>query len=239
MDLSTYPQLTNPQCPWSTLRTWGGLPNVKWCEETLCGWISEPANTWSNVPFLVTAAVLWWFTRKETSRTERFWPVAAFLVGVSSLVYHASVTFVLQVFDFFGMYCFFALVVLLNLVRLGVVAKQRLFAVLWASVASLTVLTVVIAKLSLPVQGIIVVLLVGTVVTEAGAFMKQRGQLRWFGSALAFIAVAAVFSGSDVSRRWCDPSDHLLQGHAIWHVFNAVGIGLAYLHYRQFRALFP
>lgn len=239
MDVSGYPQLTNPECPWAPVREWGGLPNVKWCEETLCSWISEPANTWSNLAFLVTAAVIFVGTRKETSRTERFWPVAAFWVGVTSLVYHASVTFVLQVFDFFGMYFFFSLVLLLNCVRLGWLEKERLFKVLWASIIGLTVFTVVVAKVGLPVQGIVGVMLLGALVTETLATRRHGTQVRWFLGALAFIAVAAVFSGSDVSRRWCDPSDHVFQGHAIWHVLNAVGIGLAWVHYRQFKATFP
>ncbi|MBS1150037.1 MAG: hypothetical protein H6Q89_1735, partial [Myxococcaceae bacterium] len=40
-----YPNLLNPECPWVPLRQWGGLPNVKWCEETLCQWVAEPTNT--------------------------------------------------------------------------------------------------------------------------------------------------------------------------------------------------
>lgn len=239
MDISGYPELTNPSCPWTPLREWGGLPNVKWCEETLCSWIAEPANTWSNLAFLVTAAVLFAVTRKETSRTERFWPVATFWVGTSSLVYHASVTFVLQVFDFFGMYFFFGLVLALNFIRLGVLTKERLFKVLWTSIIGLTVFTVVVAKLNLPVQGIVFVLLLGGVATEIAATVKHKTQIRWFLGALLVIVVAAAFSGSDVSRRWCDPSSHVFQGHAIWHVLNAIGIGLAYVHYRQFKAQFP
>lgn len=239
MDLTGYPELTNPACPWTPLREWGGLPNVKWCEETLCSWVAEPANTWSNVAFLVTALVLFVVTRKETNRTERFWPTATFWVGVSSLVYHASVTFVLQVFDFFGMYFFFGLVLLLNLVRLEVLAKERLFKALWTSIIGLTVFTVVVAKVGLPVQGIVFVMLLAGVATEVLATMKRKTQVRWFLAALVTIVVAAGFSGSDVSRRWCDPHDHVFQGHAIWHVLNAVGIGLAFVHYRQFKALFP
>ncbi len=72
-----YPNITNPECVWTPLREWGGLPNVKWCEETLCGVIAEPANTWSNLAYLVVAAWLWWFTRKDESRTLRFWATVA------------------------------------------------------------------------------------------------------------------------------------------------------------------
>jgi hypothetical protein len=238
MDLSGYPDVLNPACPWTPLREWGGLPNVKWCEQTLCSWVSEPANTWSNLGYLVTAAVLFLATRSSANRTERFWPTAAFWVGLTSLVYHSSVTFVLQVFDFFGMYFFFALVLLLNLVRLGVLQKERLFVALWASIVGLTVFTVVVAKLSLPVQGIIGVLLLAALVTEGVATARHRSKLGWFLVCLAFITVAGAFSASDVSRRWCDPSNHVFQGHAIWHVLGAIAIYAAFRHYKQFTTQF-
>lgn len=235
-----YPNLLKPDCPWTPLREWGGLPNVKWCEETLCAWISEPANTWSNVAFLVAAAALWVMVRRDPERTQRFWATATFWVGTTSLVYHASVAFVTQVLDFWGMYFFFGLVLLLNLVRLGALKSASLFRVLWALILGLTALTVVIAKLGLPVQGIVGVLLLGTLVTEALATRRARGPVahRFLLGALAFIFVAGVFSASDASRAFCTPSNHVIQGHAIWHVLNAVGIVLAHLHYRQFRAQF-
>ncbi|NUQ79700.1 MAG: hypothetical protein HUU21_39845, partial [Polyangiaceae bacterium] len=108
---------------------------------------------------------------------------------------------------------FFGLVLLLNLVRLGKLTKERLFPVLWTSIVALTVFTVVVAKLGLPVQGIIFVMLLAGVATEVLATVKHKTQVRWFLFALATITVAAVFSGSDVSRRWCDPTDHVFQGH--------------------------
>jgi hypothetical protein len=228
----------NPECPWGPLRAAGGLPNVKWCEETLCGWISEPANTWSNLAFVVAGVFLWWVARGERSRTLRFFGPAAVLVGVSSFVYHMSITFVLQVFDFFGMYSYFVMLILLNLVRLGSVGAASFFRALWPTVGALTVLTVVLAKGHLPIQGIVAVLLVVAVVTEVVATRKQRTPYGYFLLALGTIAVAAAFSASDVSRRWCDPHSHLLQGHAIWHVLNSVGIGFSYFHYRHVRALF-
>lgn len=235
--------LLDPSCPWGDLRSWGGLPNVKWCEETLCSWVAEPANTWSNVAFLIAAALLWQATRKDPERTLRFWAPATFWVGITSLIYHASVAFVTQVFDFWGMYFFFGLVLLLNLIRLGMVPGNRLFVLLWSSIFGLTALTVVVAKAGYPVQGIVAVLLGATLVTEvmATAKAKREGgsvQHLWLAVGLAFIVVAGGFSASDVSRRWCDPSSHWIQGHAIWHVLDAMGIVSAHVFYRQFRRLY-
>jgi len=233
-----YPQVANPVCPWAPVREWGGLPNVKWCEETLCAWVAEPANTWSNLAFLAAAGALYALARTEQSRSLRFFAPAAAVVGISSGAYHASVTFVLQVFDFFGMYCFIGLMLLLNAVRTGWVPRERFFAWFWGGVTALTVLTVVVAKLSLPVQGIVLALVLGIVGTEVVA--TRRAEVRpahgWFVAALAGLAVSMGFSAADGSGRFCDPADHLVQGHAIWHLLNGVVMVLAYLYYRQFRA---
>ena len=237
---SQYPAAMAPECPWTPLREATGLPNVKWCEETLCSLISEPANTWSNLAFLVAAAALFWLTRKDSERTLRFWGPATFWVGITSLVYHASLAFLTQVFDFFGMYFFFGLVLLLNLVRMGSLKKESLFRVLYTLIVVLTGVTVLVAKVGLPVQGIIGVMLVGALATEVIASKRSTTPVihRFLGLGLLSIGVAAIFSGSDVSGAWCTPGNHVIQGHAIWHVLNAVGIVFAHFHYRQFRAAF-
>jgi len=233
-----YPQVTNATCPWAPVREWGGLPNVKWCEETLCAWVAEPANTWSNLAFIAAAGVLYVLARREQSRSLRFFAPAAAIVGISSGVYHASITFVLQVFDFFGMYCFIGLMLLLNAVRVGWVSRERFFPWFWGGVTALTVLTVAVAKLSLPVQGIVVALILGIVATEVVATRRavERPVHGWFGVSLAGLAISMAFSAADGSGRWCEPGNHVVQGHAIWHVLNGVVMVLTYLYYRQFRA---
>jgi hypothetical protein len=236
-DIAQYPALLDPKCPWVELRQQTGLPNVKWCEQTLCSWVAEPANTWSNLGFIVVAVLLWLKVRKDGQRMLRFWAPAAFWVGATSFVYHASITFLTQVLDFFGMYIFFGLVVLLNLLRMSVISAARFFPFLWASIFGLTGLTVLVAKLSLPVQGIIGVLLLVALVTEVLA--TRRAQVKpkhlFLVAALVALGTGAAFSASDASGAWCDPSRHVIQGHAIWHLLTAVGIGFAHFHYRQFQ----
>ena len=239
-DFADYPNLLRPECPWVPLREATGLPNVKWCEETLCSWVAEPANTWSNLAFIVGAAFLYWVVRKDAQRMLRFWAPAAFWVGMTSLVYHASLSFLTQVFDFWGMYIFFGLVVLLNLVRLGSVSTGRFFRVLWVVILALTALTVLVAKAGLPVQGIIGVLLVAALATEVVATRRSATPVahRFLFGALAALGIGAVFSAADGSGAWCTPANHVVQGHAIWHLLTATGVVLAHFHFRQFRALF-
>ena len=235
-----YPNITNPECVWTPLRDFGGLPNVKWCEETLCGVIAEPANTWSNLAYIIVAAWLWWFTRKDESRTLRFWAPVAFWVGLTSFVYHMTVSFLTQVFDFWGMYFFFGLVLLLNLIRMGKLGADKLFKTLYLSIGGLTVFTVIIAKLHLPVQGIVAVMLVLILFTEFLASRSSKSPVgyRFLALSLVAVAIAFAFSASDATGARCDPKDHVFQGHAIWHVFGSISMAFAHLHYRQFKALF-
>lgn len=229
--------LLQPGCPWVGLREWSGLPNVKWCEETLCAWAAEPANTWSNLGYVLAAAALvWWARQAESKALRQLFPVGGFAAGLSSLAYHASISFATQVLDFFGMYVYFLLLVGLNVVRLERMTVSQLLRWFWPSVVGFTALTVVVAKAGLPVQGIVMALLAAVLGTEALASRGQAVSHRWWWAALVLIAAAAAFSFADVSRLWCDPTNHVVQGHALWHVLGACALFASYFHYRQFDA---
>lgn len=226
-----------PGCPWyglSELR----LPNVDWCEAQRCATVVAPANTWSNLAYLLVALLLWWLARRSTAPQLRFFAPAAAIVGIASLIYHASYTFVLQVLDFLGMYVFCYLLITLNLRRLGVLRPDDWRRRFWQLVFGTTLLTVAVDFLEVPIQGLVFLLIVAIVATEL--WLRRRGPTRsphWFALALALLSAGAAFSILDVTRRWCDPTHPILQGHAFWHVLSALSLVAAYLYYRQFEEL--
>src|SRR4051812_39077167 len=55
-------------CPWSELSHLAP-PNLKWCEAQVCGWIVEPANTWSNLAYGLLGAALLVARRDRLART--------------------------------------------------------------------------------------------------------------------------------------------------------------------------
>lgn len=219
-------------CPWEPFSSlW--LPNVRWCEAQLCSVVVEPANTWSNLAYVFAGLALLWLGARRGDRTLRIFGAAEIVVGVSSLVYHMSFSGILQVLDFFGMYVFTNLLLGLNLVRLGVLSRRRFWPVYAASVIALTALTVALRFTPFPIQGIVFLLIVGIVATE----LRQRPLVpidrRLFWAALATLTVAAGFSAADVTGVFCDPDDHLVQGHAIWHVLGAISLVFSAFFYRQ------
>jgi hypothetical protein len=220
-------------CPWHALGEYGP-PNIKWCEERLCAWVNEPANAWSNLAFVAVALVIAGSARGlRSSLLRRFAPATA-AVGVCSFVFHASNTYLTQVLDFFGMYLFCGLLIGVNAARLGWLApRSRAVAVVGGALA-LTAVTAVIVRFEAPIQVIVLGLVVAIVVGEALCQWRRPGRLRVFYVALGLLAAALTCSILDATRRWCDPADHLWQGHALWHVFSALSLLAAFVHYRQF-----
>ena len=72
-----------PQCPWYELSEIA-KPNVKWCEATVCGWITEPANTWSNLAFIGMGIAIWIIASNKTKRPQTLRAVRVF-VGYAPL----------------------------------------------------------------------------------------------------------------------------------------------------------
>ena len=221
-----------PGCPWEPLSSFW-LPNIRWCEAQLCSVVVEPANTWSNLAYVFAGLALLWLGARRGERTLRVFGAAEIVVGVCSFVYHMSFTGVLQVLDFFGMYVFTNLLIALNLVRLGLLSRPRFWSVYGTSVVATTALTVALRFTAFPIQGIVFVLILVIVATEYLQRAPVRADRRLFLAALAAISVAAGFSAADVTGVFCDPDDHFVQGHAIWHVFGAISLAFAAFFYQQ------
>jgi hypothetical protein len=234
------PSAAGPECPWYALSELGP-PNIKWCEQRLCAWVNEPANAWSNLAFVIAALVIasWSRSGLESSALRRFAPAVA-LVGVGSFVFHASNTYVTQLFDFLGMYLFCGMLLGINAARLGWLAPRRVSAAVFAGALGLTAFTAVIVRWQAPIQLIVLGLIAGILVSESLCHRRAqpRPQLRWFAAAVALLGAALVCSVLDATRRWCVPEDHVFQGHAAWHVLSAASLLASFVHYRQFdRAL--
>ncbi len=216
----------SPGCPWSGFTP----PNVDWCEREVCGWIVNPADTWSNLAYLLGALAMWRLVRRTGRGELAHFAPASLAVGAFSFAYHASYTWLLQFFDFVGMFVFCFLVVARNAMRLGWIAPARERA-LWlggAIVASACVPPLFYA--GAPIQATVFVVIVLSVAQELTLWRRtphaQRASYASYWAALAALGAAAAFSLADVTRAWCDPDALWLQGHALWHVLSASALVL-------------
>jgi hypothetical protein len=225
-----------PSCPWYDITQRTGAPNIKWCEETLCQWISEPANTWSNLGYLIVGLfIVIIASKKNHNRSmKQFGPIIIFM-GAMSFFYHLSNFYGSQILDFVGMFFFVGWAIGMNLIRLGKLKDKNL---IWFNLVlgGMLVLAMhVMYLMGIKYQVLIILTALIIIATEMMARKLIKVHYGWFGVTLLTLIIAFGFSISDGQRIWCHPSEHgwLSQGHAVWHWVAAIGMLTIYLHYAQ------
>ncbi|MBT3981145.1 MAG: hypothetical protein HOE90_07310 [Bacteriovoracaceae bacterium] len=225
-------------CPWYDLQQRFGPPNVKWCEETLCQYITEPANTWSNLGYMLLSFIIIYLIRKnKVEGYLKLYAPIVFIMGLFSFIYHFSLNYLTQYLDFFGMYFFIGIAIVGSLSW----NKQKSVAQ-----ASLIILAVVVVNSLLfalfPFIGIPIQTIIGLNVLFAVAIelrnkfvLKINLQYKNLVISLCLFSVAHIFQVLDLKRILCDPTNHFFQGHAMWHLIGGVGSLFVFLHYSQKR----
>lgn len=228
-----------------------GVAATEYCEALRSRLIRQPANSWSNLGFIAVGWVIAFQAIRrvpgETSGTfERgvFYPVffsfLAVSLGIGSFAYHASTTRFGWILDSGSMYLlsvFMLVYAVTRLWRLRPAVFLLLYAAgLWFSFASNS------SPLMFPgdidagsaVFGLFLVL---AVALECFIMRSARRTLngKWVVAfALTFVLSVFIWSRSRTGGAWCDPSS-LLQGHAIWHLLDALCIYFIYRYYRSER----
>ncbi len=226
----------HPGCFWYSAAEWSGPPNVKWCEQTLCQVVSEPANAWSNLGYILVALGLtyWSFFRGKSRELKLYGPILL-LLGLCSFFYHLSNFYFSQIFDFVGMFLFCGWVIGMNAVRLTWLRRERLLAFVVSLTLGLVVVMQGMRMLGWKYQSIILFATVFIHITEFLARNMKRVKYLYFALSSGLLGVAFAFSISDVTRRFCDPHAHgwFSQGHALWHWVGALAMLTIYAHYAQ------
>ena len=204
---------------------------MHFCEALTAGPLAQPANAVSSLAFCAVGVYLW-RVMKERNALLLF-PISAFLVGITSFLYHASWTFFFQVFDVGSMFMLSCLLISFNAARLRLVEPKRL-AVLYVGLLALSIAAMV------TIRGKSGEYLFGAEVAVVAALevaLARRGggtDYKPFLQALGIFLLAYGIWLTDVHELVCAPDNHVLQGHAVWHMLNAFCFYYLYLFYRQF-----
>ena len=230
--------LFQPGCPWFEYHL-NFPPNIEWCEEKLCSFIVTPFNAWTNMAYVLVGIYVWLKMRKSKSEAFRFFGPATVIVGLTSFLWHSSLNFYTQIFDFFGMYTFCVLLIMFNKARLhSWPTPPRAFHRFWIWVTGLTVLTASSLMLNphFPIQVFVLLLILAILRTELMERLEKGEHRRWFWASFFTLLSAAVFSALDASRIVCYADNHWFQGHGVWHLLSALSLYFSYKHQAQFEA---
>jgi hypothetical protein len=158
--------------------------------------------------------------------------ITMLFIGVSSFLYHATLSFFGQFLDIFSMYTFGLLLLFGALYRAG---RLR-----WGyALAGFIAASVVFGLLQLTFPDarriLFTALLVPGIILELTPFItghSPRSRRVWaIYAGLAVMVVAYGIWLLDQLPAFCEPGS-LLQGHAIWHTLGAIAAFLVFIHYR-------
>jgi hypothetical protein len=207
---------------WHFLGKWGWA-NVDWCEATVMGLVTEPANTWSNIAYVIMGVYFLNFN-PSGHVLLKLYPWAVIFLGLLSGFYHATNAWITQWGDFIGMYLVASIPLLINLEKLGVKNAGKLSSYFALNLV-LAIITYIGNSFKFPIQLMILFFFVGIILIEIKLRQKSPiGHYQDFAKTFIFFGIAGSFSALDVSRILCDPDNHFLQGHAIWHLFSSIGL---------------
>lgn len=212
-----------PSCPWSSFAP----ATSRFCEDALCGWIREPANTWSNVGFIVAAAAMLRLGPSATSLVRRFAFVCIFM-GVGSAIFHATGSHAGGLLDDAGMQAVAALMLAANARRLFPCADaqravRRDALSFWSAAIAGTLLATAFEEHA---RSLFAVEVTAAGIMEIVIVSRTRLQPahRWLAlSWVSFIAALALWF-VDLHRIGCKPSAHVWNGHAGWHLLMAASL---------------
>ncbi|MBY0515849.1 MAG: ceramidase [Bacteriovoracaceae bacterium] len=224
-----------PSCPWYEAQQSYGPANVNWCEPTRCSWINEPANTWSNVPYMLVGYLIYKKLSKGADKIMRDLGLTIFVMGFFSFIYHATNNFMTQFFDFVGMYLMTSIVLAIQTQRIRGKDTKKYHSFFWAYMFLNTCIFWLFHINNIAIQETVILQGVAIFVAEFWGRIKskEKASLKYFFLTLLFLAIAQTCSVLDLKRIYCEPDNIWLHGHAVWHMIGAIAMWMLALHVKS------
>lgn len=216
--------------------------------------IRQPSNTWSNLGFFVVGLFtltlgihdLKYSERKQSDNFLVRYPVFSIMFGLSSLYlfvgsffYHASLTEFFQKLDQTGMCSVAIMVIVFNLYKIFPLVRVRgqyksshaLMIAIGVGINYFIYATLYKININLLFPLLIVVVFL-TSCYYLLFVSKEHYFTNYMWAAFAVLMVSAGIWILDRTSVVCSPQS-VFQGHALWHLLNAVSILFIYLYYRS------
>ncbi len=224
---------------WQGWRAASCVPEHCFCEAIRPGVVAQPVNAYSNLAYVLVGLLVigaaWRAhgAKANLMRQHKAYPmlcgIAVVSIGLGSLFYHASLTFVGQWFDLAGMYLFATFIMLYNLSRLRPMSGKVFVLVYVAANLVLGIAQITQPGLRRQMFAGLIALTIALEVL-ALALKKPAIKIVYFVAALGAFGAAYGIWILDETRQLCAPMSWL-QGHAAWHVLSAIAAWLLYLYY--------
>jgi len=206
-------------CPWSDFAP----ATIAFCEARRCAWVVEPSNAWSNLAYVICGRVVLARSRRRTPLV--LIGVAAILIGLGSFSFHGTGTRIGELLDVSAMYLLSALAIVFTMRRIWSLSSAA-FITSYLGIVGLSVALMI----GLHSNGIATFTAqIGIAVCAELYLYVSRPQARCASYRhqhlmIASFALAFAIWNADKLNLLCDPDNHLVTGHAIWHLLTAVAV---------------
>ncbi|MDZ4845742.1 MAG: ceramidase domain-containing protein [Chitinophagales bacterium] len=216
----------------------GGIGDV-FCEASRPGYIKQPANTFSNIGFIVAGLIIAWqlssgrFSQNKNSFTRTifygaFFSCLAVLLGPGSMALHATTAKIGGFFDMLSMYLIASFVLAYSMQRsflwkplqFTLVFLSTLAICLWANFQEYEIIFSFFGNTAFAF------FITLTIVFEGLNMYTRKMKLNkvWgYVSLLSLLTAFVIWNLSRTDAPFCDPSS-LVQGHGIWHLLCAFSV---------------
>ena len=225
-----------------------GVAGMDFCEASRAGIIKQPANTLSNVGFMIAGLLIGWAASRDDLDSHPKWQInrmrrtvfypalyaaVAVFLGPGSMALHASTTWWGGKVDVFSMFLFISFAVAYGFVRLRQWSVRGFLVLYIPLVIVLGLYLLVDLYPGRQLFGILIGVFVAIEVAVFRGVPESRPRHAWLGvAALMFGLAFAIWIPSRTGAPWCNPTS-MLQGHAAWHLLDAAAVGAIYMFYRS------
>lgn len=202
--------------------------------------ILQPANSWSSLGF-VLAGFLMIVLARGPGRRSAMTPVAAtafgitaIIVGLGSVLLHATLTLWGQFFDVVGMYLVGSFLLVSALARWRGIPDRRAIQLYGLLCVALVAVLIVAPEVR---RWLFAVVLILAIMLELGFARPRRPgvRLRFYLLGILVNAIAFAIWNLDQHGLACSPSSPI-QGHAVWHLLGAVAMWMSFAYFRSERS---
>lgn len=201
--------------------------HAKFCEARVDGIPRYPANTYSNLAPLIAGIIIIYLARHR-SRGLKMLGWATAYTGIASGLFHATDTFIGEVLDLSGMYLFILSCLSLQLGRIEALPRSRVVLFSLGSCVLFTAISIMFIYAAVPLFAAVVA---AVIILELRS--KHVTSFKWAYASFAVLGVSLIFWLLDYFHIMCNPHNHYINGHALWHILSAFTFFFAYLHFAE------
>ena len=218
-------------CPWSDFDP----GSVHFCEARLCSWVAEPSNAWSSVAYVLIGLVMLIQALRPVVLPRSIAVAAAqIMIGLGSFFFHSSGIFWGELVDQVGMFMLSALILAFSAAQARGFGPGRTVAIYAGLLVASTLMMLVIRPIGIPLFALqLGVALVWQLSLYRAAGPAERLSYRPFFIGLGIFLVSFAIWLTDITGLVCNPDNHFITGHAIWHVLNAISVVFLGVFYRE------